>query len=352
MLKNYIKQHTLTLSLVSFALLSPFLLKAQIDSIIFKNNNVVIGEVKSLEHGVLQIETDYSDADFTLKWVEIKYIKTESTFLVTTSDGNRCNGTIKTVREGEIAIYCEEGEQVRKHAEIVSLISINKGFWSKVYASIDIGMSMTKANNYQQYSSNSNLGYMADRWAIDAYYNLLKTTQDSVKSTERIDYGLAHKLYLINDWYIPADISFLKNNEQLIDLRVVGQLGIGKYLIHTNRSYWSANLGGSYVNEMYAPEASADPTIEDPDKVSYEAYISSEVNLFDIGDLSLLSNIKASPSLTEKGRWRTDFNFTAEYEFPYDIYIKGSFSLNYDSQPVEGASKTDYVTSIGFGWSW
>jgi hypothetical protein len=74
--------------------------------------------------------------------------------------------------------------------------------------------------------------------------------------------------------------------------------------------------------------------------------------MFDVGDLNLLTNATVYPGITESGRWRVDYKIDVKYDLPLDFYVKLSFSANYDNQPVEGASKTDYVFVTGFGWEW
>ncbi|MFN2128683.1 MAG: DUF481 domain-containing protein, partial [Anaerolineales bacterium] len=66
----------------------------------------------------------------------------------------------------------------------------------------------------------------------------------------------------------------------------------------------------------------------------------------------LLTNIMVYPGITEKGRWRSDFNLDTKYDLPYDFYIKVSLTINYDNRPAEGASETDYVVQTGLGWEW
>ena len=63
------------------------------------------------------------------------------------------------------------------------------------------------------------------------------------------------------------------------------------------------------------------------------------MNLFDIGDLSLLTKLFAYSGFTEAGRWHADFNFDAKYEMPFDddFYIKLALTFNWDNRPVEGA---------------
>ena len=43
---------------------------AQSDSIVFKNGNIIVGEIKSMDKGVLTIETSYSDKDFAIRTIE------------------------------------------------------------------------------------------------------------------------------------------------------------------------------------------------------------------------------------------------------------------------------------------
>jgi hypothetical protein len=120
---------------------------------------------------------------------------------------------------------------------------------------------------------------------------------------------------------------------------------MGKYIIHTNNLYWGFSAGANYNNETYSVD-----TI--PGRTSWEGFLGTEINLFNIGDLSLLTNAVAYPSITESGRWRIDFKFDAKYDLPLDFYIKAGYTLNYDNKPAPGSSETDYVLQTGFGWEW
>lgn len=329
-------------SLLMFSVAQSF---AQVDSLILTNGNIIVGELKEMDKGVLTIETDYSDSDFKIEWEGIKEIYSSTKFLITLSNGTRYNGPLKTSTEGVVIIDdYETGEEEVNLGEIVFLKSVDDGFRSRLYASIDLGFSVTKANNLRQVSMRSKIGYLAERWQADASYNNLYSIQDETDAIRRIDGGLSYKYYLPKDWFVPVDLTFLSNTEQLIDLRLNARLGIGKYIIHTNNAYWGFAVGASYVNEIFSGDAS--------DKNSMEGYFGSELNLYDIGDLSLLTKVVAYPSITESGRWRADFVFDTKYDLPRDFYIKLGFTLNFDNQPVEGAPDSDYVFSTGLGWEW
>lgn len=348
----YVKLKKLIPSIIIFTLFS-ITLSAQVDSLVFYNGNYIVGEVKNMTRGTVSIETDYSEADFKIEWEKIKEIYTETFFLITTSDGQRYNGHINTTEAGKIMITAENGQQVETlHDNIVWLDDADEGFWSQLYASIDVGFDLTKSNNFRQFSTRATLGYLAKRWNLDGTYNTLFSKQDDVSDINRTDGSINYKYFLPRDWYPLASVDFLSNTEQKLDLRTTGKAGVGKFVIHTNYTYWGFSLGANYNNEKYF--STNDTVAANPDRQSWEGFLGTELNLFDIGDLSLATKLFAYPSFTESGRWRSDFNFDAKYEMPFDddFYIKLGVTFNYDNRPVEGASETDYVLHTGFGWQW
>lgn len=318
----------------------------QPDSVIFMNGNYLVGEVKSLSRNVLKVETEYSDDDFTIEWNGVKEIYTKTFFLISLSDGRRLNGSINSIGDKMIKITTDEGNEIETTPEnIVFLDDINQGFWSQVYASVDFGWDLTKANNFRQYSMRSNVGYVAKHWQLDATYNLLRTNQDEVDEIKRIDGSLTFKYFLPKDWYPLISVSNLSNTELQLDLRLTSKLGMGKYIIHTNQLYWGFSGGANYNAEKYFDNLT-------PDRNSWEGFISSELNMFNVGDLNLITNLSVYPGITESGRLRSDFKIDVKYDLPLDFYVKAGYTLNYDNNPAEGSSKTDYVFHTGFGWEW
>jgi len=322
------------------------LLAQQPDSIIFNNGNYIIGEVKQMQRNILTAETEYSDNDFTIEWDGIKEIYTKTYFLITLSSGDRYNGSVNSTGDGKLVIHTDDGQDIEVNPiEIVFLDDINQGFWSQVYASVDFGWDITKANNFSQYSMRSNLGYIAKRWQLDATFNLLKTNQDDVDEIKRTDGSLTFKYFLPHDWYPAVSISNSTNTEQQLDLRLSGKMGLGKYIVHTNVLYWGFSAGANYNSEKYSSTTTAD-------RETWEGFFGTELNLFNVGDLNLLTNLVAYPGITESGRWRADLKFDMKYDLPLDFYVKLGYTLNYDNKPAEGSPKNDFVFHSGFGWEW
>ena len=157
---------------------------------------------------------------------------------------------------------------------------------------------------------------------------------------------MSYKYYLPKDWYLITSLIFLSNTKQKLDLRSTLNFGLGKYIVHTNRKHWSFGAGLNLNQERFSGNAD--------NKSSMEAFFGSELNLFNVGDVDLLTTLLVYPSLTESNRWRSDFNIDTKYDIPLvdDFYVKLGFTLNYDNQPVEGGVETDYIFHTGFGWEW
>lgn len=319
---------------------------AQKDSLLLSNGNEIVGELKSMKQGVATVKTGYSKSDFKIKWEKIKTVNTETEFLITIKSGKRYNGFLQSDENGEIHILHTSDTLISVPKDhIVFLNVVKTDFLSNFKASLGIGYNFTKADNLSQFSVRSTLGYRAKHWALNANYNDIRSSQDKTKSLKRLDAALGYQFYLKQNWFTVTEISWLSNTEQNIRLRTLGRLGVGKYIIQTNSAYWAVHSGASYNNESFR--------VYDVNKDSHsaEGFLATELSLYDIGDLTLLTHAIAYPSLTESGRWRFDYNLDVKYDLPLDFYINFGITLNYDNKPVKSGSEVDYVFQTTFGWS-
>jgi hypothetical protein len=334
-------------SLLLFALIFNLYVASAQDTLYLKNNDVIVGEVKDLAKGVLTFETDYSDNDFTIKWLEVAKIKSTQTYIFTFSTGERKNGTITTdpANPENVIIIDEYGEKTTyKINQVVYMKSVKGDFLSKLTASVDIGYTFTKSQNSSSFTTRAGVGYLTNVWGANGTFNMVRTQQDSVADIRRTEGGLSLKLFLYRDIFAMASANYLQNDEMKLSLRSIYKAGIGDYFVNSNRIYLIGTAGIAFTNENYVDTLDT--------RSSGEGFASLELNLFDVGDLSLQTTITLYPNLTTLGRYRTDFTFDVKYDFPLDLYIKFGTTYNYDSNPVEGASKSDYVIQTTLGWSW
>ncbi len=319
---------------------------SQIDSLVFKNGNYIVGEIKSMDRGVIVVKTDYSSGDFKIEWDEIRRIYTDTYFLISFTDGMTKYGTLESSSDSTIIIISDNDQMTGHEFDHIEMLVVpfEKVFKDRFRASIDLGASLTKAKNLRQLNSRSMVGYKAENWSSEAVFNILRSTQSEADTILRREAGIVFRYLIYRKWYVSGTISILSNTEQKLDLRNNSKIGLGKYFIQTNRSLWGIRLGINRNLERF--------TNETPDRNSWEVLLGTDLDLFDIGDFSLLSKLNAYRSITEPGRWRLDGVFDAKYSLPLDFYIKASISLNYDNQPAQEASDTDYIFHTGIGWEW
>jgi hypothetical protein len=320
---------------------------AQTDSLVMNNGNVIIGEIKSMEKNVLTIETDYSDSDFKIEWDKIQkvYSDGDRMYLITLADGTRLNASLRTDTTDARRIILS-GEDVNLRSNIIDVVFIKpveEAFINRLSASLDVGYNYTRDNHLQQFSIRSNIGYLDKYWSFNSYFDAVRSIQDDAENVRRTNANTTFRYFFGNDWYLLLSVDLLQNDEQKLQLRTATKSGIGKYAIHSNSAYFGIAVGVAWNNENFTDE-------ELTDKNSAESFIGAELNLFNMGDLNLLTNLTAYPSLTEKGRIRADFKFDLKYDLPLDFYISLGYTHNFDNQPVEGAVKNDFVFQTSVGW--
>ncbi len=327
-----------------------FLTSAQTDTLRLSNGDILVGEIKEMNRGVLIIETDYSDSDFKVEWEKIVKIISTQKYTVSLRDRTLpTNASLGTTESGSLRIEGGGGTREVAFEEVVYLRGLDDSFWSKMSANVDFGFSITKANNLRQFNADALVGFKSKRWVVTGTYRQVRSTQDEVDPVRRIEGGLNSDYTFNSGIFIGARVNFLSNTEQNLDLRTTGLLGAGYYFARSNQLYWNVFVGPAInVEEVSNPE---DINVEPAqDRQSLEAVLGTELNMYDVGNLSLLTNIYWYPSITEKGRNRVDYKFDVKYDLPLDFYVKAGFTLNYDNQPAAGASESDYVILTGFGW--
>ncbi len=329
--------------LIIIVLLIGAVLSAQNDTIQLKNNDVLVGEVKSLSKGIMVLKTTYSDKDFRIEFNEVKGLIIQRKCLLTLTNGRRRFGNIRTDIEGVVTITLEDHTtETHKLEEVIGLNEIDDKFWSRIKGSIDFGFNFTKANSNSQFTINGTLNYIDKSWMYEGDISVLSSTQNNADNTKRTDANLELIRILARKWYFLGDMSYLSNTEQALDGRISPSIGFGRFFISNNKLYLGLSIGFTYNIENYV-----DATLN---KTSSEAVLAASFNMFDFEDIDINTGIDFYTSLSEKGRFRADYDITLKYDLPYDFYIKFGYTLNFDNQPAIEGNDFDYIFNSGIGW--
>ncbi len=320
------------------------------DSLVLDNGNVIVGKIKEMARGVVTVKTKYSDSDFKIKWEHVKYMKTSRYFIVYLEKGIHYYGTMYTdpTHPENIDIFdFQKGTQSVDKMKIVYFKEVDNSFLSRLSLDVSLGYSLAKANKTSQLTTMLNTGYLANVYSLMLNYSMsrnFQTVDDTINSkVKRTEADLGGKYYLPKNWFVASSGNFLNSSEQKLKLRATIKAGAGKFLLNNHVQLLSASAGLVWNIENYEDTSQ-------PDKNSLEAYAGIEYNIYNMGDLNINSNIDIYPSLTEKGRLRSDLNFNLKYDFIKDFFINLGFTYNFDNQPVAGAPKFDYTFQTTIGW--
>jgi len=319
---------------------------AQKDTLKLSNNDVLVGSIEKMDRSILTFSTSYDDSDFKIKWGEVLEITSHQRFIISLTDGDRHTSKIQSVKGKDkvVEIEVEGVKQEFALNDIVFIEPIGGTFLSRLTVDFDFGVTITKANDFKQLTTNLSATYLAYKWRARGLYKTVLSRQEGATDINRMDAEIGGDYYLPHDWFVNAKAIYLANDEQLLDLRSTYQAGVGYYFIRNNSMFFSANAGLAYTTEDF--------TSDTPDRNSTEGYVGVGFNKYAIGDLSVQTAAALYPSFSQSGRYRVDFNFDMKYDLPLDFYIRLGLSYNYDSQPVEDASDSDYVFTTSFGWEW
>ena len=330
---------TLTLIMLFFISVSVW---AQNDSIKLKNNDLLVGEIKTLTKSVLTFKTSYSDKDFKIDFNDVVSISTSEQCVIYLTNRTQIAGRMKPLSRDSVRIIDKEGSSYAVAIrEIIQLEEIDEKFFSRFTGALDVGFNLSKTNNNKQLTYAGNLKYSSDKWNSNFDFNVLYSERDNTERIERKTMSLTIQRYL-KQWYVSGDISYLQSTEQGIKNRITPAAGVGRLLIVTPKLYWIIGTGLTYnIEDFFDSQLN---------KRSTELQLLTQFDMFNFENLNFTTKVAGFPSLSEKGRFRVDYNFVLKYDLPFDFYIKAEFTLNYDNQPAVVGNFADYIFSSGFGW--
>ena len=99
--------------LVFLYILTGLTTTAQNDTIRLKNNDILVGEIKSISTGILTIETFYSDKDLKIEFNKVETLSISRKCIITLTNDRRYYGEIRSENSGGLTIILEDGGSER-----------------------------------------------------------------------------------------------------------------------------------------------------------------------------------------------------------------------------------------------
>jgi hypothetical protein len=321
----------------------------QTDTVVTRNGDQLTGEVKSLASGRLQFRTAATDT-IAIQWDHVVALTSRLFFEVVLDDGRRLFGALHEAEEpGMLRIGTEASGVEVGLGQVAQIERIRQTFWKRLKGSIDLGLSLAKANRRVDFSLNLTTNYRTQRGAWKLVYDSLYRTQDNAEDLDRQDVTASYERYLTGRWLASVFASGQRNTELALARRLITGVGGGYHIVRTVEQNLTALAGADVASEEF---------LDDRERTdSVEAFAGFNYALYALGNRDFIVSASAIifPSLSVKGRLRSELSADIKRELWHDFFfsLRGFYSSDSSAGGEEDqGAKTDYGASFGVGYKW
>lgn len=334
------------IALFSIVLLSPDVrAREKIDIITMRNGDVVHGEIKSLERGLLEVSTSFMGT-VNIEWRGVLRIESPQFFEVETTTGVRLFGTMPDGLEDDVIMIGAPGLAERlERIDVVRIYQLDQGFWDRLDGFVDFGYTFARANRNTQYTLGTEVGFNTDKSTIKVDFNSQLTNSKDREPQTQNTVNVSLDRSMSERWFGVGLAQFAQNDELDLSLRQLYGGGIGRYTIQTNRTLLSWWAGAGFTRERFFSN-------DDPiNSVEAIAVLNHSYFIFEGNNTDLTTQVAFFPNLSDFGRIRINLNTRIRWEIFKDFTWNVTFRNDFDSRPpTEGSETNDFTlsTSVGF----
>jgi hypothetical protein len=324
---------------------------AQADTVILRNGNPVIGEVKSLKRGSLEFDTDEMSL-VSIDWEDIALLSSAEFFEVILSSGQKFFGSLQSADTAVLVIVGAARADTVPFEDVVLIGPIEQGFFHRTNGFLDLGTNLTRANRLKSLLVTGRANYRGPKWGLELTAEAYWQQQESVgeagdtttQQTSRSATSFGASRFIAGRWAAAATGQFEQNDELNLELRVLGVLGGTYHVIRNQGLEFYTGAGGTLNDEQFVGEE-RNRTGEILVVVGFDA--------FDVGAVDFYTNITTYTTPTDGGRFRANIDARIAWEIFSDFTVGLNVVERFDSKPPSAdAQKRDYQYAFSVGWSW
>ena len=328
-------------------------LAAKTDVLTLHNGDRITGEVKWLTRGKLEYSTDDAGR-LSVEWVKVSRLASEHSFEVEAGSGEKYIGRLVASDKDGIVVIGDADLDTLRIPDVVAISALDAGFFKRVRAYLDLGLTYAKANEATTFSTEGEAAYRGDKLGSTFSFSSYAQGQESAPTTTRNSVGLRLVRFLPKRWSALALGQAEQNDELSLELRLTGAAALGRVLMRSNASELGVGGGLAVTRERFSANAT-DPLAEEETGTNLEGLLVAAFDAFrfDSPKLDLAASVFLYPSLSTAGRIRGESTVRLKYELLPDFNVGISATDTFDSEPPEEtATKNDFITTFTIGWSY
>jgi sRNA-binding regulator protein Hfq len=318
------------------------------DSLYHVNGNIMTGEIKKLDHGILSFKMD-GMGTISVKHESISTLKSNKLLEFTSDRGRTYFGKIDTCnQEGKIKIITAYDTVEMHMYQLVEIFPIRNNFFRRLSGKFDLGFNYTKASDVGRVNFDVNLSYRYKKYSWNLYSSNIQTYTpgDTVAPSSKHDAQITFQRKLNRRWLWTTFIATNQNTELGLQLR--GQAGAGAIfnILHRSKArfYFQNALVPNF--ELGTESDKYETNLEFRTTLNYDFYKHTDPEMY------ITSYVDLYPSLSNWGRYRVNYNLDARVEIVNNFFIGLKYYYNFDSNPTSTiASQNDYGITTTLGYS-
>ena len=158
-----------SLALVVFLVTAGVSVAAEkVDVVVLQNGTRVVGEVRSMKRGKLELKTD-DMGTLQIEWGNVVQVTAPGLFEVEDMHGRLRFGTLRPSADGSrLSVVNIQGEEALPLPEVARLQLVKATFWDRISGSLDAGASYTSASELMQLDLDGNLRFRRPKFETSA----------------------------------------------------------------------------------------------------------------------------------------------------------------------------------------
>lgn len=318
---------------------------AKTDTVIFKNGDKLTGEIKSLQRGQLNLNTEAAGT-IGIEWNKVSSVVSKQRIQVEISSGTRYFGSLTSSGESSsIVVVTDSGPQPLEMMKIITMTPIDGGGTHALDVELSVGYDFAKAGGVKHATIGVNMDYRSLIRIESLRFSTVITDSESQDPSRRTNLSLQHTRLWRKRWFQNTNLSFDQNDELGLNLRSSIGVGGGRYLVQSNSMLLALDGTLQFSRENLIAEDDETDSLEVTLSMNWDWF------LFQEPELDWSTRLQVIPSLTENGRVRGELDTTLSWEIIGDL--KWAFSLygSWDNQPQSTTGATsDYGVNTALAY--
>ena len=316
------------------------------DSLIFYRQQMLLGELLSIETGRVSFDSD----DAGVLSVKNYKIKTMSAsmhlYRIRTSDHRMVFGSIhKSSKDGHVKVRLPDDSVEVRITNIIELQRFDTRFKERISGKLAVGYNFTKSSDIGRFNFDFNIRYLAPIYESTLKASSIVTQNEGTFSRDIESITSSNLFNLSYRWVGAVLLSYQRNLELGILRRFQEAVLFGYNITNFNNRQLTTGVGIALNQELTGDNTSSRTLVEIPFVISFRLYQFRNPNI------ELHVDEKAYFGVTETGRVRNDANITIDWEVINDFTLGINLYSNYDNlSPETSTSNFDYGVVLNVGY--